>query len=321
MILRRSALALGLAALGRPLAAQESFPNRPVRIVLPYGPGGFADISARIVAERMRAAWPQPVVVENQAGAGGNIGAAAVARAAPDGHTLMIASPGPIAFNQVLYRNLPYDPAGFVPISTLLRVPNLIAVGPSVQAGDVLGLVAAMRQEPGRFTYASNGAGSTPHLTAELFSSLTGTKLSHIPYSSAPQALTDVMAGRVDMMFANVAAVLSLLRAGKLRALAIADTQRSAQLPELPTAREAGLDGLVSTAWFGLVAPPRTPPAIVEQIGAVVRASLHDEQARKTLTEAGADPVGNTPEEALAFTRAEARLWGDVIRQAGITAE
>ena len=322
MLSRRVTLALGAAVLARPVLGQEpDFPTRPVRIVVPYGAGGLTDVLARSVAEHLRQAWPQPVVVENTPGAGGNVGAAAVARAAPDGHTLLVAAPGPLAFNHVLFPRLTYDPTAFVPISILVRVPNVVVVGPSVTAPDLATLVAEARREPERFSYASNGPGSTPHLVAELFGSLAGTKLRHIPYSSEPQGLTDVVAGRVDLTFSNVGASSALVSAGRLRALAVADPVRSPRLPDVPTTREAGMEGLVSSAWFGMVAPPRTPPAIAERIGAAVRAALGAEATRRRLSDLGTDPLGTTPAEALAFAREEERRWGGVIRGAGITLE
>jgi tripartite-type tricarboxylate transporter receptor subunit TctC len=288
---------------------------RPVRLVVPFPAGGAADILARTAAEQLRHLWTQPVLVENVSGAGGNVGAAAAARAEPDGHTLLCSPPGPLTINAALYRQLAFDPEAFV----LAKVPNVIAVNAALGIATVPELIARARARPEGMSYASQGIGSTSHLTAALFQSLTGTRMVHVPYRGEAPALTDLVGGRVDMMFGNLTAALPHHQAGRLRIIAVADEARSPLLPDVPTAEEAGLPGFRSTAWFALVAPPGTPALLVARIAATVAEALRAPALRARYAEMGAEPVGRPPAETAAFFAEERRRWAAVIREAQVT--
>ena len=315
-----ASLASCLAAAGTARAqAEVPFPDRPVRLVVPFPAGGAADTLSRTVAEQLRLLWGQPVVVENISGAGGNVGAAAVARAEPDGHTLLSSPPGPIAINAALYRQLAYDPAAFVPVTVLAKVPNVIAVKADLGLATVAALIARARERPEGMNYASQGIGSTSHLTAALFQSLTGTRIVHVPSRGEAPALTDLVGGRVDMMFGNLTAALPHHQSGRLRILAVADEARSPLLPDVPTAEEAGLAGFRSTAWFAVVAPPGTPAPLAARIAATVAEALRVPALRARFAELGAEPVGSPPAATAAFFDEERRRWASVIREAGVT--
>jgi tripartite-type tricarboxylate transporter receptor subunit TctC len=304
-----------------PAQAQEAFPSKPVRIVVPFPAGGTADTLPRIIAEVLRETWRQPVVVENRAGAAGNIGAEQVARAAPDGYTLLAAPPPPLAINRHLYKQLGYDATRFVPITVLAAVPNVLVAGPKLTAGSVAELVAQAKAAPERITYASQGSGSTSHLAACLFESMAGIRLLHVPYKGTAPALLDLIGGHVDFMFDNIASSLPQHRAGKLRILAVAGPARAALLPEAPTVAELGYAGFQSVAWFALVAPPETPPAIIAAIHAAVADVLRKPTIRARLLELGAEPVGDTPAATAQFIAAESARWQQVIATANVMLE
>lgn len=318
---RRAALAALLATPVAVRAQDAPFPARPVRLLVPFPAGGAGDILTRSIAEPLRALWGQPVLVENLSGANGNVGAAAVARAEPDGHVLLSSPPGPLAINAALYRQLAYDPAAFVPVTVIARVPNIVAVRPDLGIASIADLVARAKARPDGLSYASQGIGSTSHLTAAMFEAMTGTRLVHVPYRGEAPALTDLVGGRVDTMFGNLTAALPHQQAGRLRILAVADEARSPLLPEVPTAEEAGLADFRSTAWFAVAAPPGTPLALATRIAAAVAEALQAPALRARFAEMGAIPVGRPPVETTAFFEAERRRWSAVIRDARVTLE
>ncbi len=308
-----------LAAAPATVLAQSGFPNKVVKVIVPFPAGGSADVLARIVGDKLSTKWGQPVVVENRAGAGGNIGAEAVYRADPDGYTLLSSPPGPLSINHNLYKNLPFEPAKFVPITVLAIVPNVISVKVELPVNSVKELIAHAKANPGKLVYASQGNGSTSHLSAQMFSTMAGVELVHIPYKGEGPALVDMVAGRVDMFIGNIAAGLSFHQAGKIRFLAVANTSRSPVAPGVPTASEAGLPGFVANAWFALVAPPGTPNAIAQQINAATVEVLRMPDVQKRFLDRGAEPVGNTTAEMAAFVKEEMARWQGVIKSANVT--
>jgi tripartite-type tricarboxylate transporter receptor subunit TctC len=288
---------------------------------VPFPAGGSADLMPRVVAEKLAEKWGQPVIVDNRPGAAGNIGADAVYRAEPDGYTLMSSPPPPLVINRLLYPKLSYDASQFVPITVIGAIPNVLLVHPNVGANSVAELIAIARQNPGKLNYASQGSGSTSHLTAELFKSMAGgLEIAHIPYKGTAPALTDLLAGQVDMMCDNLGVSLAHVRAGKLKALAVASKQRFPGLPNVPALAET-LPGFESIAWFGIVAPPKTSPAIAERVATGVQQALQLAEVRKRLADLSAEPMGLGPGETAAFMRQEVERWGSVIRAAGVKLE
>src|SRR5438874_5165965 len=292
--------------------AQE-WPGKPVRIVVPFPAGGSADLMPRIVAEKLAEKWGQPVIVDNRPGAAGNIGADAVFRADADGYTLMSSPPPPLVINKLLYPKLTYDPAQFVPVSVIGAIPNVLLVHPQVGANTVAELIGIAKANPGKLNYASQGSGTTSHLTAELFKTMAGgLQITHIPYKGTAPALTDLLAGQVDMMCDNLGVSLPHVRSGKLKALAVASKRRFPGLPGVPALAET-LPGFESRAWYGIVAPPRTPAPIAAQVSAGVADALKNADVLKRLQELSAEPMGLTPAETAAFMKAESERWGAVI--------
>jgi len=300
-------------------AFAQDYPAKPVRIIVP-SPGGTVDVVTRLVAEKLGAKWGQAVVVENRAGAGGNIGADAVARSAPDGYTLLASPPGPLAINKSLYAKLSYDPDAFVPIAILATAPSVLVVNQKVPAQSLAQLLAFAKANPGKLNYASAGSGSSLHLAAEMFRSMAGINIVHVPYKGAGAALTDVTAGQVDMMFMDLGAVLPQVRAGKLRALAVASGKRNAQLPDVPTVQEA-VPGFLSIFWAGLVGPAGTPSTAVSRIAAGTAEALKQPDVTKRLSELSLEPYEGSRDDVLLFLRQERERWSKVIRSAGITAD
>ncbi len=319
--LQRRHLLLGALAVPVVARAQsaDAFPQRQIRVVIPFPAGGAADILTRTLMDQLRPVWQQNVVVENLPGAGGNIGAQAMARAEPDGHTIFASPPGPLVINRFLYRQLPFDPTCFVPITVMAKVPNLIVAGPRLAARNVAELVAEARRRPGEITFASQGNGSTSHLTGAMFEALTGTRLVHVPYRGEAPALVDVVAGQVDVMFGNLTAALPQYQGGRLRILAVTEAQRASVIPEVPTAAEAGIADFISAAWFALAAPPGTPAAIAARISAQAAQALRAPALVARYRELGAEPVGQPPEATAAFFAEEATRWSGVIRSANVT--
>ncbi|MDO9711816.1 Bug family tripartite tricarboxylate transporter substrate binding protein [Paracraurococcus lichenis] len=317
---RRSLIAAMLGATAA--RAQPAWPEHAVRLVVPFPPGGSNDIVARLLAEALRERGGQPVLVENRAGAGGNIGADAVAKAAPDGHTLLLAAPGPFAINEHLYRSMPYDPArDLVPVALVAAVPIVLVVPAESPARTLRDLIASAKQAPGRLAFGSSSIGGTNHLAGELLKDMAGIDIVHVPYRGAAPAMTDLVAGRLQFYFDNMPGVLPQIRDGRIRALAVAGAARAAVLPAVPTMAEAGLPGFAASAWFGLAAPGGTPPALAQRIGEAVLATLTEPSLREKLAAAGAEPGSLGPAGFARFVAAERLRWGEVVRASGARAE
>ncbi|WP_280814332.1 tripartite tricarboxylate transporter substrate binding protein [Variovorax sp. TBS-050B] len=305
------------STIALPLRAQSAWPTRPVRLVVPFPPGGLIDNMARLLSPRLAQALGQPVVVDNKPGAGGNIGAAEVARAAPDGHTLLMASP-PLTISPALYRALPYQPAQIVPIAVLGRVPNVLLVNPAAGIDTVAALTARAKAQPGKLNYASNGNGTTLHLSAELFKSSTGTFLTHIPYRGAAAALTGLMAGEVDMMFDNLPSAIGQIQAGRLKPLAVTTTERSPALPNVPTMVQAGVPGFNVGSWFGLAAPAGTPAPVLALLAQQLERLSGDAEVQAAMQRQGVAPGYLDSRAAAAFMATDAARWKKVAEFANI---
>ena len=299
----------------------QEWPAKTVRIIVPFPAGGSADLMPRVVGEKLAQQWGQPVIIDNRPGAAGNIGAAAVFQAEPDGYTLLSAPPPPLVINRLLYPKLGYDSTQFVPMTVIGAIPNVLLVHPKVGAGSVAELIALARSNPGKLNYASQGSGTTSHLTTELFKSMAGgVQITHVPYKGTAPALADLLGGQVDMMVDNLGVSLPHVKSGKLRALAVASPRRFRTLPEVPTLAET-LPGFESVAWFGIVGPPKTPAAIAEKVAAGVAETLRNPDVLRRLSELSADPLGLSPAETAAFMKQETERWGAVIRSAGVKLE
>ena len=311
-------------AVGAAEAQQQSpsaYPDRIVRIVVPFPAGGTADALPRIVAEKLRQRWNQGVVVENRAGAGGNIGAGAVAAADPDGYTLLASPPGPLAINHYLYKQLSYDPAALEPVIILAEVPNVLAVRKDFPAATFAELIAYAKANPGRINYASQGRGTTSHLTAEMFQAMADIRMTHVAYRGTAPALVDLTVGVVDLMFDNLASSLPLHNAGKIRILAVGGTKRAEPLADTPTLQELGLKEFQSVTWFAIAAPAKTPASVIDRINAAVDAILQELDIRNQFRALGAKPIGGSPAAMAKFVAAERKRWSDVIKTANISAE
>jgi tripartite-type tricarboxylate transporter receptor subunit TctC len=315
-------LGLVIAAVaGLPLGfTAEDYPTHAVRMIVPYPAGGSADVLPRILGDWLSRKWGQPVLIENRARAGGNVGAEAAARAAPDGYTLLATPPPPLAINQNLYPRLAFDPAAFVPVTILARMPNALLVNPKVAATTVPELIAYARAHPGKLTYASQGNGTTSHLTAELFKLEAGVDLVHVPYRGSAPALNGLVAGDVDLMFDNVGVSLGLVSSGALRLLAIATEHRMPALADVPTLAET-LPGLVSQTWFAIAAPPKTPSALAARISGDFVAALRQPEVIARLATLSAEPLGSDPAATAAFIAEEIARWAKVIKTADIKIE
>lgn len=310
--------AAGAAASTLPAFAQDAWPAKPIRLVIPFPPGGATDILGRMVAQELNKALGVSVIAENRAGAGGNIGAEAVAKSAPDGYTLLMGTIGTQSINQSLYPKLPYDPVkDFAPVTLVATVPNVLVVNPSVPANSVKELIALAKSKPGKLNYGSSGNGSSVHLSGELFKSMTGTFMTHIPYRGSAPAVADLLAGQLDLMFDNLPSVISHIKSGRLRALGVTSPKRSPSLPDLPTIAEAGVPGYDATSWFCLVAPAGTPQPVIGRIQQIVARALGTPEIREKLLTLGAEGVGNTPEAFGQFIRAEAAKWAMVVKVSG----
>jgi tripartite-type tricarboxylate transporter receptor subunit TctC len=310
-----------LVLLAGPASAQEAWPSRPVRIIVPFPAGGVADLLPRLVGHKLSEKWGQPVIVENKAGAAGNIGMGEGARAAPDGYTLVLAPTGNLTVNPYLFK-LPFDTAkDFAPITVLATSPNVLVVHPSVPAKTFAELIAYAKANPGKLNFASPGAGSGAHLAGELLNLDAGIQAQHVPYKGLAPAVTDLLGGQVQMMFAGISTVIQHVKNGKLVALAIASPSRSPQLPDVPTVAESGIPGFDVTSWYGLVARAGTPPAVIEKIQRDAAEALRDPGVREKLAGLGLEPMGNTPAEFGAMIAAESLKWGDIVRKAHIQAQ
>ena len=313
------------AALVGLLAAQAAlaWPDKPVHIVVPYAAGGPVDLSARVLAPRLQQALGQPVVVENKPGAGGNIGADSVAKGEPDGHTLVMGAIATHAINPSLYPKIPYDPIrDFAHVALVVQVPNVLVLNHEVAARTVNELVSLLKSKPGKFDFASGSTGSTGHLAGELFKQMTGTFMVHIPYKGAAPATADLFAGRVQLMFDNLASALPNIKAGKVRALAVTSAKRTSFLPDLPTLDEAGLKGFDMTTWWGVMAPAKTPRAVVDKLSDEILRAMAAPDVQERLRAMGSEmPAVRTPAQFTAFVERERHIYAALVKRSGATAD
>lgn len=322
-LLKTLILAAGVAVLPvlpvLSTAHAQGFPTKPISLIIPFPPGGPTDAMARTLAAEIRDQLGQPVIVENRAGAGGNIGADFVARAEPDGHTLMFGTSGPLAINSSLYRKISYDPVkSFTPVIQVGHLPNILVVNPAVPAKDVRELIAYAKANPGKLSYASSGNGASSHLAGVLFNGIAGTDLQHIPYKGTGPALNDLLGGQVSMSFTDVLTALPYVKAGKLRALGIATAQRSRALPDLPTLAEQGVTGYDVSVFFGIVAPAGTPPATVAKLNKAFADALATPKVKQLFASQGLEPAADgSPEQLGRFIVSETAKWKDVVKKSG----
>jgi tripartite-type tricarboxylate transporter receptor subunit TctC len=308
-------LVLGLASV----AHAQSYPAKPVRLIVPFAPGGSTDIVGRILAQKLNEMWGQPVLVDNRAGGSTVIGTELVAKAPPDGYTLLV-TPAPFTIVPSLMKKLPYDPQkDFEPITLINTTPLVVVVHPGVPARSIKELIALAKSKPGALNYGSSGSGGSNHLAGELFNSMAGVKMVHIPYKGNAPALTDLVGGHVDVVFNGLTSALPFIKSGKLRALGVTSLNRSATLPQVPTLDEAGLKGFQAVAWNGLTAPARTSKEIVTKVNTDVLKVVRSPELVDKLKAEGSDPVGNSPEQYAKFLREEIVKWNKVIRAANIT--
>ncbi|MDM0051233.1 tripartite tricarboxylate transporter substrate binding protein [Variovorax sp. J22R115] len=322
-LLKTFALAACVAAMpALPVASTahaQTFPTKPVTLVVPFPPGGPTDAMARTLAAEIKDHLGQPMIVENRAGAGGNIGADYVARAEADGHTLLFGTSGPLAINASLYRKINYDPVkSFTPVIQIGHLPNILVVNPAVPAKDVRELIAYAKAHPGKLSYASSGNGASSHLAGVLFNGIAGTDLQHIPYKGTGPALNDLLGGQVSMSFTDVLTALPYVKAGKLRALGIATAQRSQALPDLPTLAEQGVTGYDVSVFFGIVAPAGTPPATVAKLNKAFADALATPKVKQLFASQGLEPApSSTPEQLGKYIGAQVTKWSSVVKQSG----
>ena len=321
-LLAALAVLVGVTASASALAQAASYPNRPIRIVVPFPVGGIADTFSRTIGIKLTEVWGQPVVVENKTGAGGNIGAELVAKSAPDGYTLVMGNIGSHAVNVSLFKNIPFDPIkDFVPIAHVLDAEGLLVVNPSVNANSVREILEMARAQPGKLSYASGGLGTTSHLAGELFKSTAKVDIVHVPYKGNSPAITDLLGGQTQMSFATMPTVLPHVKAGKLRAIASIGLVRTVALPDVPTVAESGLPGFEVSNWIGLFAPASTPPEIIAKLNAEVQKIMRSPDVQKRLEAEGARFIPTTPEQFAAFQKDELVKWAKIIKDANIKAE
>ena len=299
----------------------SSYPSRNIKIVVPFPAGGTADTLPRIVAERLRQKWNQAVVIENKSGAGGNIGAEAVASSPPDGYTLLASPPGPIAINESLYKKLSFLPSDLMPITVLGTAPNVLDVRPDFPAKTVQELIAYAKANPGKVTFASQGNGSTSHLTAILFEKLTGSKMVHVPYRGTAPALQDIMGNTVDLFFDNIGSSMSLHLGGKLHILGVCGKDRAPSLPDVPTVRESGVPDFASVTWFALMAPKGTPDAVIAKLNSAVTEMLREPDIQAQFAKLGVQPAPMAVPATTKFIDEERARWGNIIKSANVTLE
>ncbi len=314
--------AIFVLALALPgIALSQSFPTKPVRIIATFNPGGAADILARLIAPKLTDSLGQPVLVENRAGAGGNIGTDYVAKSDPDGHTLVMGYIGTHAVNPALYKNIPFDAVkDFAPVAFVASIPSVLVVHPSVQAKSVADLIALAKAHPGKLNYGSGGAGTAPHLGAELFKTMTGVDMVHVPYKGSGPAVADLLGGQISLMFNTMVQTIPYVQSGKLRALAVTSASRSKAMPDLPTLAESGLPGYEMVGWFGLLAPARTPRDVVIRLNTEVRKVLDHPEVKERLTSLGSEPTNIvTPEQFGEYIKSEIAKWGKVVKSSGMT--
>jgi tripartite-type tricarboxylate transporter receptor subunit TctC len=300
-----------------PNVLAQNYPDRPVRLVIPFAPGGTSDILARLIASPLRNVLGQSVVADNRPGAGSNVGSEIVAKAAPDGYTLLIGTPA-LASNPALYSSVNYDPvASFAPVTLLTEIPIVLVVHPSLPAKSVGELIALAKAQPGKLNFGSSGNGGIGHLVGELFKSSTGVNIVHVPYKGNGPALVDLMAGVLSLTFSDIAGASPYIKSGKMRALAVTTLQRSAMLPDVPTMTEAGVRGFQASSWFAIFAPAHTPRPIVDKLNADIVKVLRTPEINDRLTGMGFEVVGNKPEELAAFLKSEIAKWTKVVRESG----
>jgi tripartite-type tricarboxylate transporter receptor subunit TctC len=317
-LLRSTLVGIGLLALATAAAAQ-AWPNRTIRWIVPYNAGGGADALARVIAPALSRELGQNIVIDNKPGAAGAIGASDLARSAPDGYTIFSGDNGTLVYNPVLFKRLSYDPKDFAPVSLMGRLPTILVAGPASQAKDVKDLVRIVKSQPGKLSYASAGTGSPHAMAMELFKKEAGLDMIHVPYRGGALSLQDVAAGQVPITMTDYAGGGGMIRAGKVRPLAVANTTRLPQLPDVPTFGELGYPGVVADAFGGLVVPAKTPPEIVARLHAAVQAAVNDPVVKARLVEIGYEPVGNTPQQFAAMLQQENARWGKLIRELNIT--
>lgn len=313
-----SAVVLGAGLLGGTSALAQAYPTKPVTIIVPFAAGGTTDILARIIGQALTAELGQSVVVDNRAGAGGNIGGQAAAKATPDGHTLFMGTVGTHAINASLYKKMPFDPVkDFAPLTRVANVPNLLVANPAQPYKSVKDLIAYAKANPGKVNFGSSGNGSSIHLSGELFKSLAKVDMQHVPYKGSAPAVTDLLGNQIGIMFDNMPSAIQHVRSGKLVPLAVTTAKRSPELPNVPTIAEAGVPGYEATSWFGMFAPAGTPAPVLAKLNAAIVKVLAQPDVKKKINEQGAEVYSETPEQFAAFIQAESVKWGKVVKESG----
>ena len=313
-----SAVVLGAGLLGGTSALAQAYPTKPVTIIVPFAAGGTTDILARIIGQALTAELGQSIVVDNRAGAGGNIGGQAAAKATPDGHTLFMGTVGTHAINASLYKKMPFDPVkDFAPLTRVANVPNLLVANPAQPYKSVKDLIAYAKANPGKVNFGSSGNGSSIHLSGELFKSLAKVDMQHVPYKGSAPAVTDLLGNQIDIMFDNMPSAIQHVRSGKLAPLAVTTAKRSPELPNVPTIAEAGVPGYEATSWFGMFAPAGTPAPVLAKLNAAIVKVLAQPDVKKKINEQGAEVYSETPEQFAAFIQAESVKWGKVVKESG----
>jgi tripartite-type tricarboxylate transporter receptor subunit TctC len=313
-----AAIATGLAFN----AAAQDYPSRPIRVIVPFPPGGSTDILARTVFQQLGQKWKQSIIIDNRPGASGMIGTEMVARAEPDGYTLLMGSGGPLTINPALYAKLPYDPIkDFIPITVIAVVPNIVVANPSLPVHSIKELIALAKSEPGKLAFASTGNGTPGHLAGEMFKTMTGTDMLHVPYKGSAPSVSAVLGGEVALNFTTTPPVVPLVKSGKLRALAVTSSTRIPDLPDVPTMAESGLPGYEAISWFGVVAPRGTPDAIVKKLSADLVTVIDSAQVRKQILDTGSIPLANTPEQMEKMIADDTAKWARVIKESHIHLE